>query len=88
MSSTAAAHPLHTTVTGVFHVKGPRTVVVVAYAHEIAVRVGMTLHQGERSWTVVGFASACGGPHAEVGLVVRGDGDPSLGRVDFQDTDP
>lgn len=70
-------------VTAVFHVKGRGTIATVTDLPKSPIHVGALLHQGERSWKIVGIESACGGPRQDVGVILRGEGDPDIGPIDF-----
>ena len=45
-------------------------------------KLGILVHQGDQSWTISGVESACSGKnYNEIGLVLRGEGTPTVGEL-------
>ena len=68
-------------VKAVFHVKGRGIIAVLDDPPKGPIHVGAMLHQGERSWKIVGVDTSCGGPRSSVGVILKGDGDPNIGPI-------
>lgn len=70
-------------VKAVFHIKGRGMVAVLEDLPKSPIPVGAFLHQGERSWQIIGVEMASGKSREGMGVILRGEGEPQIGPIEF-----
>ena len=68
----------------IFHIKD-RMIALIKGLPETPIKVGDFLHQGDRSWQLVGIDfPRHPRPKDEVGLILRGEGIPKLDAIEYR----